>query len=268
MSDVVALGTDHRAEPGALLTTAGLTVRFGGVTALSGVSLEIDEGRLTGLIGPNGAGKSTFVDAVSGIVPSTGSVRFRGAEIEKWSPHRRARAGIGRTFQGLELFEDLTVADNLLVSAEVTRGSAFVRDLAWPRSRSAATDEVARVLAIVGMEGRASALPSELSLGERRLVSVARALAGGAKLVFLDEPGGGLSSTEIRDLGDTLRGLVQAGLTVMLVDHDMGLVLGVSDVIHVLEFGKLIATGTPAQVRANEAVLNAYLGHGESAVPE
>jgi branched-chain amino acid transport system ATP-binding protein len=257
--------TPTSAERGpALLATSNLTVRFGGVSAVDDLTIDICQGALTGIIGPNGAGKSTLIDAVSGLVGSTGAIRFDGIAIEGWPPHKRARAGIGRTFQGLELFDEMSVTDNLLVSAEGTLGPTMLRDLLRPAAKRAASEDVERVLALVGLHGRGQALPTELSLGERRLVSIAGALAGGAQLVLLDEPAAGLNSTETLQLGDTLRRLIDQGLTVALVDHDMGLVLGISDAIHVLDFGKLIASGTPAEVRTNELVLEAYLGRGDA----
>lgn len=251
--------------PEAALSTSALTVRFGGVTAVDDVSLSIEHGQLTGIIGPNGAGKTTFIDAVSGLVRSTGEIRLGERSITSWRPHRRARSGIGRTFQSLELFDEFTVEQNLLISAEATRRWSFVRDLIDPRADRRAMRGVADALERVGLAHVADAHPPELSYGERKLLTIARALAGGADVLLLDEPAAGLNSTESLQLGETLRGLVDSGVTVVLVDHDMGLVLSVCDVIHVLQFGRLIASGTTDEIRSNESVIDAYLGDSEQA---
>jgi ABC-type branched-subunit amino acid transport system ATPase component len=262
MSGVSALADtqDRPAEAETVLATEGLTVRFGGVVAVDGVSLTIRRGRLTGIIGPNGAGKTTFIDAVSGLVGASGDIRLHGRSIARWRPHRRALSGIGRTFQGLELFDEFTIEENLLVTAEASRRWSFVSDIVRPKADARARAAVGEALERVGLSARAQAHPPELSLGERKLVSIARALAGGAELLLLDEPAAGLNSDDSLELGRTLRELVDGGLTVALVDHDMGLVLGVCDVIHVLNFGTLIASGTPEEIRRHPDVIDAYLG--------
>jgi branched-chain amino acid transport system ATP-binding protein len=242
------------------LSTEGLTVRFGGVTAVDAASLTVEHGQLTGIIGPNGAGKTTFIDAVSGIVKSTGEIRLGGASITGWAPHRRAQGGIGRTFQSLELFDEFTVQENLLIAAESTRRWSFFRDLFNPRATRQALDAAERALELVGLTALSSAHPPELSLGDRKLVSIARAIAGGGDILLLDEPAAGLNSEESLQLGATLKSIVGSGLTVALVDHDMGLVLGVCDTIHVLQFGKVIASGTADQIRNDPTVIEAYLG--------
>jgi ABC-type branched-subunit amino acid transport system ATPase component len=249
-----------------LLATEGLTVRFGGVVAVDDVSLTVEAGRLVGIIGPNGAGKTTFIDAVSGLVGSSGEVRFEGDRISRWSAHRRARAGMGRTFQSLELFDEFTIEENLLVTAEAGRRWSFMADLIRPRADQDAVRTVAAALERVGLSDRAGAYPPELSLGENKLVSIARALAGGARVLLLDEPAAGLNSEDSLALGQTLRELVAGDLTIVLVDHDMGLVLGVCDVIHVLNFGALIASGNPGEIRNNPDVIEAYLGDEAQAV--
>jgi ABC-type branched-subunit amino acid transport system ATPase component len=249
----------------AVLATSGLTVRFGGVVAVNDVSLTVEAGRLVGIIGPNGAGKTTFIDAVSGLVRSAGEVNLEGRKVSRWSAHRRALGGIGRTFQSLELFDEFTIEENLLVTAEASRRWSFLPDLVRPRADQDAVGAVEAALARVGLTERAKAYPPELSLGENKLVSIARALAGGARLLLLDEPAAGLNSDDSLELGKTLRELVAGGLTIVLVDHDMGLVLGVCDYIHVLNFGSLIASGTPTEIRNDAQVIDAYLGDDAAA---
>jgi ABC-type branched-subunit amino acid transport system ATPase component len=249
----------------ALLRVQDLRVRFGGLAAVDGVSFDVEEGTFVGVIGPNGAGKTTFIDAVTGLVPATGSVAFDGVELISLAPHQRVRAGVGRTFQSLELFEDLTVRENLLSAAEPARWWSPLRDLFRPQADREARDRVDAALELAGLTEHAEALPPDLSLGQRKLVTVARALAGGPRLLLLDEPAAGLDSDESLELGEDLRRLVDGGVTILLVDHDMGLVLGVCDVVHVLEFGKLIASGTPEQIKTDDRVIHAYLGTGAAA---
>ncbi len=245
---------------GAALATRDLTVRFGGVTAVDHLSLAIDKSRLTGIIGPNGAGKTTIIDAVSGLVRSTGEIELNGRPISHWRPYRRAQAGIGRTFQGVELFDEFTVLENLLIPAEAGRRWSFLRDLVLPRANRESLRRATEALDRVGLAHWAQVKPPQLSLGERKLVTIARALSGGGDVLLLDEPAAGLNSEATLELGEKLRELVRSDLSVVLVDHDMGLVLNVCDVIHVLDFGKLIASGTPDEIRSNEGVIDAYLG--------
>ncbi len=246
----------------ALLETRGLTVRYGGLAANADVDLSVESGKLVGLIGPNGAGKTTFIDAITGFTAvSSGTAVFDGHDLEGVSPDQRAHLGLTRTFQSLELFEDLTVRDNLLVAAEKPTWWSFLADLVKlrrPRSEwAAAVDEA---LAALGISDIADSLPSDLSHGQRKLVSVARALAAKPKLLLLDEPAAGLDTNESQLLGAHLREFLSSGTTIFLIDHDMGLVLNVCDYIYVLDFGRIIAHGTPSQVRKDPAVIGAYLG--------
>jgi branched-chain amino acid transport system ATP-binding protein len=240
------------------LSARGVSVSFGGVHAVVDVDLDVEPGRLVGLIGPNGAGKTTFIDAITGFVRSRGRVELAGRDLSRLAPHERARSGLGRTWQATELFDDLTVEENLAVAAERPSRWASARELVWkaPENGAAVRDALARL----GVEPALAKLPSELSQGERKLVGVARALAAGPRVVCLDEPAAGLDSGESEQLGQRLREVADGGTGMLLVDHDMGLVLSVCDWIVVLEFGKVIATGTPEEVRRDRRVVEAYLG--------
>ena len=244
-----------------MLRTDDLTVTFGGVHALEGLDLSIDTGSFVGLIGPNGAGKTTFIDAVTGFVPpSRGRVVFGGEDLAGMRPSARAERGLVRTFQSLELFEDLTVADNLFVAADQPEWWGLLADAVRPRRRSSAAEQVDWALDVVGLAAERDARPSDLSHGRRKLVGVARALAARPRLVLLDEPAAGLDTGETKELGRHLRTLLDHGITVLLVDHDMGLVLEVCDRVVVLDFGRLIADGAPGAVSADPLVVEAYLG--------
>jgi branched-chain amino acid transport system ATP-binding protein len=245
-----------------LLETRSLTVTYGGLNANDSIDLSVEAGKLTGLIGPNGAGKTTFIDAITGFTkPSGGAIIFDDQEINNLPPEKRAHIGLSRTFQSLELFEDLTVRDNLLVAAERPKWHSVIQDIFRPMRRNAVLEEqVEWALEVIGLGGIADRLPSDLSHGQRKLVGVSRALASRPKLILLDEPAAGLDTTESQVLGNHLRQFLNRDITVFLIDHDMGLVLNVCDYIYVLDFGRIIAHGTPAEVRANPAVIGAYLG--------
>jgi branched-chain amino acid transport system ATP-binding protein len=246
-----------------LLRTQQLTVSYGGVRAVDSVDVAVEPGRLVGLIGPNGAGKTTFIDAVSGFTPSAGQVLLDGQELNRLSAHRRARRGLGRTWQGEELFDDLSVYDNVRVACERLKLGSSVVDFLWPRRRrSVPAADVA--LERLGLHHLGHRFPAELSLAHRKLVGVARALAAEPKLLCLDEPAAGLATAESRELGERLRAIVATGVGIVLVDHDMGLVLSVCDEVYVMESGRVIARGTPAQVRWDPRVIASYLGERES----
>jgi branched-chain amino acid transport system ATP-binding protein len=230
----------------AALEVVDLRVRLGGSEVVQGVSLAVGGGEVLGLVGPNGAGKTTVVDAVTGFVPATGAVTVDGRRAEHLRPHRRAGLGLARTFQSLELFDDLTVGENLAVAAEAAR------------RRDRAT--VARAAERAGVGHLLAALPSHLSLGQRKSVALARALAAGPSVVLLDEPAAGLDGRERRALAATVAALAAEGTAVVLIDHDVRLVLEVSDRVAVLDGGSVVAAGPPADLLGEPAVAAAWLG--------
>jgi branched-chain amino acid transport system ATP-binding protein len=241
-----------------LLRATGLGVSYGGVHALHDVDLDVGAGQLVGLIGPNGAGKTTFIDAISGFTRCRGRVELDGVDLSPLPPHARARRGLARTWQSAELFDDLTVRENLAVAAHrPSVWSAARETLGRPLRGPAAVDEA---LLLLGLEPLADVPATDLSHSQRTRVGVARALAARPRLVCLDEPAAGLDTVESGELGRRLRAVVDAGTSMLLVDHDMGLVLSVCDHVVVLDFGRVIANGPADVVRREPAVIAAYLG--------
>jgi branched-chain amino acid transport system ATP-binding protein len=242
----------------AVLSAHNISVSFGGVRAVVDVSLDVEAGQLVGLIGPNGAGKTTFIDAVTGFVAHSGSVRIDGRDVTGSKPHVRARRGLSRTWQATELFDDLSVRENLTVAARHPTTAQTLKEVfSTPVSHVDAVDEALEQLAL---EPLADAMPAELTQGQRKMVAVARALSARPKLLLLDEPAAGLDVNESADLGHQLRKVVDHGTPVLLVDHDMGLVLGICDQLVVVESGSVIGRGSPAEIRENPQVVEAYLG--------
>jgi branched-chain amino acid transport system ATP-binding protein len=241
-----------------VLSTTDLGVSYGGVRALADVSLGVGDGELVGLIGPNGAGKTTFIDAITGFVASTGSVTLDDQPITRLSLDARARRGLRRTWQSAELFDDLTVAENVAVALPTPSWRQSVRESL--RGGHVPSPRVLQTLELLGLRRLADRWPDDLSQGQRKLVGVARALAPAPRILCLDEPAAGLDTDESAELGAHLRAIADAGTAILLVDHDMGLVLSICDRVHVLEFGKTIADGTCDQIREDARVVAAYLG--------
>ena len=242
----------------AVLLAKQVSVRFGGVHALTDVDLEVGGGELVGLIGPNGAGKTTFVDAITGFVRYRGTVELDGQDLAGMTPTERAVRGLARTWQSTELFDDLTVRENLAVASRRPSLWQVAKELFG--TTAVDSGAVDHALELVELGWAADLKPQDLSQGQRKLVGVARAIVMEPRLLCLDEPAAGLDTGESEELGRQLRGLADKGHSMLLIDHDMGFVLSVCDRIYVLEFGKLIAAGSPDAVRKDQRVVTAYLG--------
>jgi branched-chain amino acid transport system ATP-binding protein len=242
-----------------------VTVRFGGVVALNDVSFRIRRGQIFGLIGPNGAGKTTCFNAMTGVYrPSTGGIRFEGRSIVGKKKHEITRGGMARTFQNVRLFPEMTALENVMVGADAHHQTSVLSALFrlprhWREERTG-RERSLELLRFVGIERRAGEVSRSLSYGEQRRLEIARALATNPRLLCLDEPAAGFNPAEKESLLQLIRRIRDTGVTILLIEHDMRLVMGVTDRIVVLEFGKKIAEGTPHEVRDNPAVIAAYLG--------
>jgi branched-chain amino acid transport system ATP-binding protein len=257
--------TRTSAAEAALLCVQGLHKSFGGVRAVSDISFEVARGSIFAVIGPNGAGKSTLLNLISGIYQAdSGSLAFDGHDISGLRAHRRVRLGVARTFQKIRLFKQLSVLDNVLagfhIHHDIPAWQYAVPGAAFAQDRKRCRDEALRLIEFFGMSGRLDVMAGVLSYGEQRMLEIARALATKPRLLLIDEPAAGLNAAEVATLLDRIRTLRDSGITVIVVEHNMDLVMNVADRIMVMDYGRHLFQGAPAEVQKNPAVIAAYLG--------
>ncbi|MBI5966395.1 MAG: ABC transporter ATP-binding protein [Deltaproteobacteria bacterium] len=248
-----------------MLKVVDVSKNFGGLQALDHIQLHLEQNRIYGLIGPNGAGKTTLFNLVTGLLPvSGGSIQFQDEELTSLPPHQIARLGIARTFQNIRLFPTMSVLENVLVAQNIHTQSGIPSLFQFKGQREKKLREEAEaLLQQMGLWEKHGELSSDLAYGEQRRLEIARALALQPTLLLLDEPAGGMNEAETEELLDRIQEIRNTGKTIFLIEHDMSVVMGICDYIYVLNFGKLIAQGTPEKIQANEAVIEAYLGREE-----
>ncbi len=250
-----------------ILDVRNLTKMFGGVTAQDQISFSIETGIVCGLIGPNGAGKTTLFNMITGIYrPDAGKVVFNGRDIRKTPVHTLVKAGVARTFQHVELFSSMTLLENIMVGMHVRTRTGFwaavTRIPAMKKEEKQTRQRAEELLEFTGLADDAHKMAGDLPVGRQKTAQIARALASDPLLLLLDEPAAGLNPVETQTLGQLIQKIKQAGITMMLVEHDMSLVMGMSDKVVVLDQGRKLAEGTPREIQTNEAVMSAYLGNG------
>lgn len=248
-----------------MLQTENLTIRFGGLTAVDQVSVTIADGEIHAVIGPNGAGKTTFFNVISGINrPTSGRISFLGREITGLSPHQIAERGIGRTFQNIKLFRSMTVMENVLCGCHIQARSGLISDMfGTPRQKreeKALLEKSAELLRNVGLYEKRDLLSKNLAYGEQRKLEIVRAMASGPKLLMLDEPAAGMNPSETEELKTFINKINGEGLTILLIEHDVKMVMALADTITVLDHGAKIAEGSADAVRSDDKVIEAYLG--------
>lgn len=241
---------------------------FGGLQALDDVNMVVEAGKIVGLIGPNGAGKTTMINNISGLDhPTSGEILFQGQPIQYLSPHRITRIGIARTYQNIRLFGDMTAQDNLLIGQHIRGRASYIESLlflpSYLREERTLRERSTDLLTRFGLAHHTATLAGTLSYGDQRRLEMARALATNPKLILLDEPTAGMNPTETRALGEQILRLRDEGITVLVIEHDMSLIHQVCDIVYVLNFGRMIACGTPAEIKGNPQVIEAYLGAEE-----
>lgn len=248
-----------------LLEATGITKHFGGIKALNDITFRVQPGQIKAIIGPNGAGKTTLFNCISGVLKADGGeIKLNGTSIMKYPPHKRASAGISRTFQNVAIFPEMTVLENVLVGrhcrSKCEMLEAGFRTGSMRREEKEMEEKAWSFLEFVGLEGQAEKGAGELPLGDQRMLEIARALATEPKIVLLDEPAGGLNTRETERLAELIKEIRDSGITVLLVEHDMNLVMDISDEILVINFGEKLAEGDPKSIKSNPDVINAYLG--------